>query len=348
MPSPKPPPPSDEPRFHTDDELALELPVALLDWVRRAAVAPPKAAPINHSAAYRPLPAVATTAYYDNYHLPGAIRVQLAGGVAGARAVALRRGSRKGSVELEAAAFELLADVGIPVPAILAGPSSDIPGEPECCLLVSELPGLNLQKLSMLPPLSGGLTEGGHAAGLFGQALDRLLESSAACQAHSLAVRFPTLSLADELRLVEGEDDAKGWMMDDRFARGYDALARLLAAGAGAGTDAAVSGTGWSVGEGVEEQAGVCTGQYMALYGDLQPANFLAVRAGAGAAGRAGAGRGGGRGGGRGPGGGRGGGAGGGGGGSSGGWELSGFVDFEEVAFRDVLLGCKSDSSRLS
>jgi hypothetical protein len=64
--------------------------------------------------------------------------------------VALRRGSRHGSVRLEAAAFAVLADVGLPVPTVLAGPTG-VEGDAEACLLVAELPGINLQKLSMLP-----------------------------------------------------------------------------------------------------------------------------------------------------------------------------------------------------
>ena len=35
----QPVPPVDAPRFHTDEELVLELPAPLLDWVRRAAIA---------------------------------------------------------------------------------------------------------------------------------------------------------------------------------------------------------------------------------------------------------------------------------------------------------------------
>ena len=64
--------------------------------------------------------------------------------------MALRRGSRHGSVRLEAAAFAVLADVGLPVPTVLAGPTG-VEGDAEACLLVAELPGVNLQKLSMLP-----------------------------------------------------------------------------------------------------------------------------------------------------------------------------------------------------
>ena len=196
--------PVDAPRFHTDDELALELPAPLLDWVRRAAIAPPRCAPINHSAAHRQLPSVTSISYYDNYNLPSAIRVQLGADCVGARAVVLRRGSRQGSVELEAAAFQLLSDVGFPVPLILAGPSRDISGEPNSCLAVSELPGMNLQKISMLPPTSGGAALAGR---LLGQALDQLLERRSACLAHPLAAHFPTLTLEAELRIV-GENDA--------------------------------------------------------------------------------------------------------------------------------------------
>ena len=126
----------------------------------------------------------------------------------------------------EAAAFTLLASVGLPVPVILAGPSREVEGEPRCCLVVTELPGMNLQKISMLPPASGGLgnrhpnhrhhyphlflaqssphVATGHATAVLGSALDRLLDSSAACQASPLAVPlFPTLSLEDELRQVD-------------------------------------------------------------------------------------------------------------------------------------------------
>ena len=200
---PQLPLPIDTPRFHADEELALELPAPLLDWVRRAAVAPPRSAPINHSAAHRQLPSVARVSYYDNYNLPSAIRVQLGADSLGARTVVLRRGSRHGSVDLEATAFQLLAEVGLPAPAVLAGPCSDIPAELHTCLAVSELPGMNLQKISMLPPSSGGPA---HAGRLLGQALDRLLECSGACHAHPLAGRFPTLTLQDELKMVERND----------------------------------------------------------------------------------------------------------------------------------------------
>jgi hypothetical protein len=185
---PQLPLPIDTPRFHADEELALELPAPLLDWVRRAAVAPPRSAPINHSAAHRQLPSVVRVSYYDNYNLPSAIRVQLGADSLGARTVVLRRGSRHGSVDLEATAFQLLAEIGLPAPAVLAGPCSDIPGELHTC---------------MLPPSSGGPA---HAGRLLGQALDRLLECSGACHAHPLAGRFPTLTLQDELKMVERND----------------------------------------------------------------------------------------------------------------------------------------------
>jgi len=129
--------------------------------------------------------------------------VQLSTDRLGARAVALRRGSRHGSVELEAAAFQLLREVGLPAPIVLAGPSTDIPGEHDSCLAVCELPGMNLQKISMLPPTSGGPA---HAARLLGQALDQLLERTPACYAHPLAERFATLTLEDELREVDRND----------------------------------------------------------------------------------------------------------------------------------------------
>ena len=71
-------------------------------------------------------------------------------------------------------------------------------------------------------------------------------------------------------------------MNDTEFAAGYDALARLLATDADTSHDVDRS--------------------FVALFGDLQPANFLAVR-------------------------------------KDHAWTLSGFLDFENAAFRDVLLG---------
>ena len=158
---PGPSPPADAPRFHTHAELLLELPPPLLDWVRRGAVRPPPSAPINHSAEARGYPDITSVAFYDNYNLPSAIRVTLDN----ARTVVLRRGSRSGSVELEAAAFTLLASVGLPVPVILAGPSSEIEGEADFCMVVTELAGMNLLKISMLPPASGGLGHGQYTHG---------------------------------------------------------------------------------------------------------------------------------------------------------------------------------------
>lgn len=87
-------------------------------------------------------------------------------------------------------------------------------------------------------------------------------------------------------------------MNDGQFVAGYHALSRLLAADATASCN--------------------MDRRYVALYGDLQPGNFLAVRAGPGAAD----------------------------------WTLSGFLDYEGAAFRDLLLGlakyllrCKSTQS---
>ena len=74
-------------------------------------------------------------------------------------------------------------------------------------------------------------------------------------------------------------------MNDGQFVAGYHALARLLVADADTSSD-------------IDQR-------YVALYGDLQPANFLAVRSGPGAAE----------------------------------WTLSGFLDYEGGAFRDLLLG---------
>jgi hypothetical protein len=75
-------------------------------------------------------------------------------------------------------------------------------------------------------------------------------------------------------------------MENEQFAAGYSALTQLLAADAEAscGTDQ----------------------KYVALFGDLQPANFLAIRADTA---------------------------------TTGGWTLSGFLDYDGAAFRDLLLG---------
>lgn len=117
-----PPPPMDAPRFHSDAELRIEL----LEWVWRAAVAPgSRVAPrrgqrqsTTPCSAHRAPPQAVSVSYYDNYTLPSTIWVQLSG----ARTVALRCGSWNGSVDLEAGPFRILADVGLPAPAVLAGP----------------------------------------------------------------------------------------------------------------------------------------------------------------------------------------------------------------------------------
>ena len=262
---PEPVPELELPRFHSDAELSLELPPALREWVLRAAQSGGSAAASAD---------VSSVDYYDNYNLPSAIRVELTDG----RGVALRRGSRSGSVSLEAAAFALLADVGLPVPTVLAGPAgpSELPGEADDCLLVAELPGINLQKLSMIAG------ETGHAARLLGEAVDRLLAIGPACRAHPAAGQFPVLSLRDELCEVEAADNGAGWLRHPEFASSYRATGRLLA-------DA----------EHTERQ-------FTALFGDLQPANFLAARGEAHV---------------------------------EAGWQLTGFLDYEGAAFRDVLLG---------
>jgi aminoglycoside phosphotransferase len=92
---------------------------------------------------------ISKSEYFDNYDLPCPIRVEVQRRD-GRRETVVLRSPRGGSVEAEADLLRFLGGSGLPVPKLLAGPAPTPSGG--SMILLSLLPGIDLQKFSMGSP----------------------------------------------------------------------------------------------------------------------------------------------------------------------------------------------------
>lgn len=112
--------------FHTEDELVVGLSQTEIDLVLSIF---PTGASVEESH------------YFDNYDLPCPIKVRVKQPNGESKLVVLRR-ARHGDVEREVAVEQLLSEIGLPVPRVLAGSTEGV-------VVLSWLEGEDLQHFSM-------------------------------------------------------------------------------------------------------------------------------------------------------------------------------------------------------
>ena len=179
--------------------------------------------------------------FFRREYLPCPLRVVVGLSGGGERTVVLRL-ARHGSVEEESRLLGILGRLGLPVPAVLAGPEKDpdLPGGP-LVAVYSLLDGQNLQDLSQ--QAADGCRA---AARLVVEGASRLASLTERLRAKPEAAFLRTVTLTDRLDAVVAQGGP--WLEEPLFA---DAIERLRPALAEA------------------REATVFTG------GDYQPANFL-------------------------------------------------------------------------
>ena len=161
---------------------------------------------------------VSKSEYFDNYDLPCPIRVEVQRRDGRRETVVLRSPSR-GSVEAEADLLRFLGRSGLPVPRVLAGPAPKPSGG--SMILLSLLPGIDLQKFSMGSPdrleaskriLLGGISRLSALTGPLSEGLDGL--------------GIPRRTLLEQFEVAA--DGASDWAGVPAFRSASDALRPVL------------------------------------------------------------------------------------------------------------------------
>ncbi|MBT4499028.1 MAG: phosphotransferase [Gemmatimonadetes bacterium] len=160
--------------FHSDDELAVHLSEDEISFVLSSS---PDGAFIESSR------------YFDNYDLPCPVKVEVCEPSGQSKIVVLRK-TRHGDLTLEAEVETTLSEIGLSVPAILAGPKSG-------ALVVSYLPGEDLQHFSMR---SAAHVQ--KAMSLLLDALQTLERLTDKVESTSLAGQLPKRTLIAELEAI--------------------------------------------------------------------------------------------------------------------------------------------------
>ncbi len=159
--------------------------------------------------------------YFRRGYLPCPIRVGVRTPEGSTRSLVLRV-ARHGDVGQEARLLPILAGVGLPVPAVLAGPAPDpdIPAHPHVaayCLL----PGIDLQQLSQQSPPACRL-----AASLVLEGARRLASLTRTLRATTHAGFLHTVTLHDLLQAVVSRGGP--WLHERAFGAAVEALHRVL------------------------------------------------------------------------------------------------------------------------
>jgi aminoglycoside phosphotransferase (APT) family kinase protein len=117
----------------------------------------------------------------------------------------VKRSDAPHSVLTEAQLFPVLARLGLPVPAVLAGPAFD-PGSPQSgpVVILSYIPGTDLQRLSTASP--AGLEA---ASGLVLEAITRLHSLTDPIQQEAIGRQLPQTTLLTELRTIVERGDPR-------------------------------------------------------------------------------------------------------------------------------------------
>jgi aminoglycoside phosphotransferase (APT) family kinase protein len=135
----------------------------------------------------------------------------------------LKTGEQIERLEREARVLSALTEMGLPVPAVLAGPVAlTEDSEPGAALLLRELPGRPLPWLGLTSLAEADLT-----CRLLIHGIDRLHELTDRVSRHEIATSLPRDTLASELNEIARRGGE--WLEVDLFARALDLLPTALA-----------------------------------------------------------------------------------------------------------------------
>jgi aminoglycoside phosphotransferase (APT) family kinase protein len=135
----------------------------------------------------------------------------------------IKTGERIERLESEARVLAALAEIGLPVPAVLAGPVAlaDDSGT-GAAMLLRELPGQPLPWLGLTSLAEADLT-----CRLLIRGVDRLHELTDSISRHAIAESLPRDTLSSELRQIVQRGGE--WLEVELFARAVELLPRALA-----------------------------------------------------------------------------------------------------------------------
>lgn len=156
--------------------------------------------------------------YFDNYDLPCPVRVTLRSADGELIDVVLRR-NRHGDVDKEVKMFSALAEAGLPVPKLLAGPFQNDEGESEA--VYSLLPGENLQKLGMRSEADLQA-----AKVLLVQAVLKLMEATPFIEQQEIGRTLPRITLVAELAGLSAADNP--WLETGEYRSAMERLRPIL------------------------------------------------------------------------------------------------------------------------
>jgi hypothetical protein len=159
--------------------------------------------------------------YFRREYLPCPIRVGVRTPEGSTRSLVLRV-ARHGDVGQEARLLPILAGVGLPVPAVLAGPAPDpdVPTHPDVAVY-SLMPGIDLLQLSQQSAQDCRL-----AANLVLEGARRLASLTRTLRATAQAGFVHTVTLHDQLQAVVSRGGP--WLHGRQFGAAAEALHRVL------------------------------------------------------------------------------------------------------------------------
>lgn len=134
----------------------------------------------------------------------------------------IKHGDSRDRVEREAAVLVALKELGLAVPAVLAGPADVSYGQViRPTLLLSQLPGQPLPWLGTLTLAEANLT-----CHLLFQGIDRLHQLTDAVSQHVVARHLPRKTLSSELEAIVRRGGA--WFEVDLFSTAVDRLEKVV------------------------------------------------------------------------------------------------------------------------
>lgn len=162
--------------------------------------------------------AVSEAVYFDNYDFPCPVRVSVITQDNKTILVVLRK-NRHGDVRKEIQILRALKEYGLPVPEVLSEPFEV--EEDEYAAVYSLLPGENLQKLSMRSKQDLTL-----AKNLLVEAVVKLMDATDFIRKHEIAKILPDISLLDELKALDTEDNP--WSREKIYQEAKQKLQKIL------------------------------------------------------------------------------------------------------------------------
>ena len=161
---------------------------------------------------------ISQAVYFDNYDLPCPVRVTIETKDGNTKTVVLRK-NRHGDVRKEIQLINALKEYGLPVPEVLVEPFET--EDDEYAAVYSLLPGENLQKLSMRS--DDDLIK---AKELLVQAVIKLMDASDYIKQHEVAKILPDITLGDELKLLNSEDNP--WLNEKAYQDAIQKLQKII------------------------------------------------------------------------------------------------------------------------